>query len=266
MANSALTSLGTRALFANFAALQVVGNNIANANTPGYSRQTVEFANSGGQFTGAGFFGKGVDVSTVSRAHSEFLTRELSTATALSAADEARAAQLQRLESVFATGEAGLGYAAGQFLNAFVDVASSPQDAAARQAVLSRAGDLAQRFKAAGDKISDLQSGLVQDLGIAVNSVNTLAKGVADWNDKISSSIGLGHQPNDLLDQRDEMVRKISELVHVTTVASRDGSMSVFIGGGQRLVLGAQASKLALSTDSFDPARRRRSRRAASRS
>jgi flagellar hook-associated protein 1 len=100
MANSSLSSLGTRALFANYAALQVTGNNIANANTPGYSRQTVEFANSGGQFTGAGFFGKGVDVATVSRSHSEFLTRELATATALSASDETRAAALRRLESI----------------------------------------------------------------------------------------------------------------------------------------------------------------------
>ena len=255
MANSALGSLGTRALFANYAALQVTGNNIANANTPGYSRQTIEFANSGGQFTGAGFFGKGVDVVTVSRAHSEFLTRELSTATSLSAADETRALQLRRLESVFATGEAGLGYAAGQFLNAFVDVASNPQDSTARQVALSRAGDLADRFRAAGDRLSELQSGVVQDLGVAVNTVNTLAKGVAELNDKITDSIGLGHLPNDLLDQRDEMIRKISELVQVTTVASSDGAMSVFIGGGQRLVVGAQASRLALSADPFEPTR-----------
>jgi flagellar hook-associated protein 1 len=255
MANSALGSLGTRALFANYAALQVTGNNIANANTPGYSRQSVEFANSGGQFTGAGFFGKGVDVATVSRAHSEFLTREMATATSLSAADEVRAAQLKRLEGVFGTGEAGLGSAAGQFLNAFVDVASNPQDGTARQVALSRAGDLADRFRAAGDRISELQGGVVQDLGVAVRSVNTLAQGVAELNDKITDSIGLGHQPNDLLDQRDEMIRKISELVQVTTVPSSDGSMSVFIGGGQRLVLGAQASKLALNTNSFDPTR-----------
>jgi flagellar hook-associated protein 1 FlgK len=255
MANSSLSVLGTRALFANYAALQVTGNNIANANTPGYSRQTVEFANSGGQFTGAGFFGKGVDVATVSRAHSEFLTSELATATALSAADETRAAALRRLEGIFVPGESGLGHVAGQFLNAFVDVASSPQDSSARQVVLARAGDLADRFRAAGDRLTELQAGVVQDLGVAINSVNTLAKGVAALNDKITDSLGLGHQPNDLLDQRDEMIRKISELVAVTTVPASDGAMSVFIGGGQRLVVGAQASRLALSADSFDPTR-----------
>ncbi len=255
MSGSALVSIGARALFANYAALQTVGNNIANANTPGYSRQSVEFATANSQFTNQGFFGKGVDVATVSRAHSELLTRELNVATALAQADRTRADQLQRLEGVFGTGEAGLGFAASQFMNSFVDVANNPQDYSARQVVLSKAEMLAQRFSAAGDKISELQSGVVQDLSVAVSQLNTLAKGVADLNRKLGNAIGQRHQPNDLLDQRDEMIRKISELVQVTTVASKDGSVSVFIGGGQRLVLGGEASKMSLTSDEFDPAR-----------
>ncbi|MFZ2650229.1 MAG: flagellar hook-associated protein FlgK [Burkholderiaceae bacterium] len=253
--STALISIGARALFANYAALQTVGNNIANANTPGYSRQSVELSTAAAQFSGAGFFGKGVDVATVTRAHSELLTRELNAATAISAADQMRASQLQRLEGVFATGEAGLGFAASQFLNAFVDVANNPQDNSARQVVLSRAGTLAQQFRTAGDKISDLQGGVVQDLGVAVSSLNTLAKGVAELNRKIADALGQRHPPNDLLDQRDEMIRKMSELVQVTTVASNDGSVSVFIGGGQRLVLGDQAARMTLVADKFDPAR-----------
>ncbi len=250
--STALISIGARALFANYAALQTTGNNIANANTPGYSRQTIELATAGGQFSGAGFFGKGVDVATVSRAHSELLTRELHTATAVSAADAARAGQLQRLESVFATGEAGLGFAASQFLNSFVDVANNPQDNAARQVVLSNADALAQRFSAAGDSIAELQNGVVQDITVAVATLNTLAKGVADLNQQIGNALGLHQQPNDLLDQRDELIRKISELAQVTTVAASDGSASVFIGGGLRLVLGNQASRMALAADPFD--------------
>lgn len=252
---SALISIGARALFANYAALQTVGNNIANANTPGYSRQSVELTTASGQFSGAGFFGKGVDVATVSRAHSELLSRELNVATAISAADQARAIQLQRLESVFATGEAGLGYAASQFLNSFVDVANSPQDLSARQVVLSRAETLAQRFSAAGGRVAELQSGVVQDLGVAVSTLNTLAQGVAALNQKIGDALGQRHQPNDLLDQRDEMIRKISELVQVTTVAANDGKLSVFISGGQRLVLGGQASKMTLTADAYDPSK-----------
>ena len=94
-------ALGTRAMFASYAALQTTSNNIANSNTPGYSRQQVELATAGGQFTGAGFFGKGVDVTSVTRSHSAFLTREASTTKSLAAADETRAVQLRQLEQLF---------------------------------------------------------------------------------------------------------------------------------------------------------------------
>ena len=121
MTISSLLNIGQRALMANYAALQVTGNNVANANTPGYSRQSIELATAFSQQTGNGFFGKGVDVTTVTRAHDAFLTREAATAASLAAADDARSAQLQKLETVFPTGESGLGYTAQQLFNAFVD-------------------------------------------------------------------------------------------------------------------------------------------------
>ena len=157
MASTALFSLGTRAMAASYAALQTTGNNIANANTRGYSRQQVELATSGGQFTGAGFFGKGVDVRTVSRAHDLFLTREAALTQSIAEADGARLSQLQQLEKLFGLGESGLGHLARQLIDAFVDVASRPQDSAARQVALSRAEDTAARFRATGEQIDALQ-------------------------------------------------------------------------------------------------------------
>jgi flagellar hook-associated protein 1 FlgK len=253
MSGSALMNIGTRALFANYAALQATGNNISNANTKGYSRQTVELQSAGGQFSGAGFFGKGVDVTTVSRAHDDFLTKEAQSAGAAAAADSTRAAQLKQLESVFATGESGIGYAAGQFLNAFVDVASKPQDLAAREAALARATDVAARFRGAGQQIDALQAGTTADLKAAVASINSLAARIADLNGQISLAQGSGHQPNDLLDQRDQLVQQVSGLVQVTTIPASDGSLNLFIGGGQRLVLGGEAAKVAAVPDEFDP-------------
>ena len=255
MGTGALMTLGTRAMFANYAALTTTGNNIANANTPGYSRQTVELATAGSQATGSGFFGKGVDVATVTRAHNQFLTREVAYTASLAAADAARATQLGQLENVFDTGEAGIGHATGQFLNAFVDVAAKPQDGSARQVALSRADELATRFRAAGQQIDTLQSGVVQSLEISAKQVSELAQKVATINDKIVGSVGSGHQPNDLLDQRDQLVRDISQLVQVTTIAADDGSMNLFIGGGQRLVLGGQAAAMVTLPDPYDPSR-----------
>src|SRR2546423_3716055 len=182
MGGSALMNLGTRALFANYAALQTTGNNISNANTPGYSRQTVELESAGGQFSGAGFFGKGVNVTTVSRAHDDFLTREAAATGAMAAADTTRAAQLKQLEAVFATGESGIGYAAGELLNAFVDVANKPQDLAARQVALARADDVASRFRAAGQQVEVLHADTTADIKAAVTTLNALVPPVADLN------------------------------------------------------------------------------------
>lgn len=250
-----LMSLGTRAMFANYATLQTIGNNIANANTPGYSRQQVELGTAGGQSTGAGFFGQGVNVQTVTRASDAFLTRDAAMSKSQAARDAARLEQLERLEKVFPTGESGLGYAAGDLLNAFVDVANRPQDASARQVVLARAEELASRFRAADSQLDALQSGVTEDVKNSVTVVNTLAKRVADINRQIAAAQGSGHAPNDLLDQRDQLISEIGSYVQVTTIEADDGSLGVFIGGGQRLVLGSTAQQLKVVPDTYDAAK-----------
>ncbi|MFT7774871.1 flagellar hook-associated protein FlgK [Roseateles sp.] len=250
-----LLSLGARAMFANQAALQTVGNNIANANTPGYSRQSVVLTTAPGQYTGAGFFGRGVDVQTIERAHDQFLTRQAAATKSTAAGDATRADLLTRLGKLLPLGTEGLGYAASQFLNAMQDVASRPSDPSARQVVLGRAGDLAARFRDAGGQIEAMQAGIVGDLRSGVQKVNDLAQQIARINDQIASNRGSGHEPNDLLDQREQLVSQLSELVSVTTVAADDGTLGVFIGGGQRLVLGNSATSLEVVPDAYDPTR-----------
>lgn len=253
MSSSALMSIGTRAMTASYAALQTTGNNIANANTVGYSRQQAELANSAGQYTGMGFFGKGVDVTTVTRAHDNFLTREAALTQSIASADDARLAQLQQLEQLFGTGESGLGYQSGQLLNAFADVASRPQDQASRQVALARAEDVAAAFRNAGSQLDTLQAGVVSDLKTSVKAVNALAQTVASLNRQIANALATGHAPNDLLDQRDQAVAEIGTYVQVTTISADDGSLNLFIGGGQRLVLGGDASQLVAMADAYDP-------------
>ncbi|HEV7575689.1 MAG TPA: flagellar hook-associated protein FlgK [Caldimonas sp.] len=255
MSISSLLTIGSRAMTANYAALQTTGNNVANANTAGYSRQSVELATAFSQQTGSGFFGKGVDVATVSRAHSDFLTREAATTASLAAADQARSGQLQQLESVFQTGEAGLGYSAQQMFNAFVDVSNKPQDASARQVALARVGDLATRFRTASDQLDSIQSGISQDLRTAVSSINALTTRIADLNQRIANAKGTGHEPNDLLDQRDTAIADLSKIAQVTTVGAADGTVGVFLGGGQKLVLGAESTPLTALADPYDPAK-----------
>jgi flagellar hook-associated protein 1 FlgK len=255
MSGSALMTIGKTALFANYAALQTAGNNIANVNTTGYSRQEAQFQTSQGQFTGSGFFGKGVSVATVTRAYNELLTQQAVASKSVAAADTARNDRLQQLENAFPTGTSGLGSAAGDFLNALIDLSNKPADAATRQVVLSQAQDLASRFRAAGDQLSALQTGVTQEVKASVGTVNTLAQQVAKLNLQISQFRGTGQSPNDLLDERDRLVSQIGEFVNVTTVAADDGSVGLFIGGGQNLVLGSNANTLKAIPDPFDSAR-----------
>ncbi len=253
MSLSSLLNIGVKSMTASYAALQVTGHNIANASTAGYSRQTLEVQTATSQQTGNGFFGKGVDITTVTRAHSDYLTREVQLTTALSAADQARSTQLAGIEAVFQTGKAGLGYAAQQMFSAFVDVANSPGDLAARQAALARVGDLATRFKQADAQLDSVQTGITQELKSSVARINSLATTIAELNQKISAAQGSGHTPNDLLDARDQAIADLSAQVQVSTLSASDGSVGVFLSGGQKLVLGGDATRLTLAADAYDP-------------
>ncbi len=255
MSVSPLLTIGSKAMSASYAALQVTGNNISNSNTVGYSRQSAMLETSLGQFSGSGYFGKGVDVTTVTRAHSDFLTREAATSQSMAAGDAARSEQLQRLEAVFPTGEAGVGYAAATAFNAFVDVANKPQDASARSVALARVGDLAALFRTADEQLNALQAGVTIDLKTSVTSINGLTRQIAGLNQQIASMQGNGHEPNDLLDKRDLAINELSKYLQVSTIAADDGSLSVFMNGGQRLVLGGQATTLAAVPDAYDPAK-----------
>ncbi len=255
MGTSPLMSLGIKAMAANYAALQTTGHNIANANVQGYSRQQAVLATSEGQFTGAGFFGRGADVIGVTREHSEFLTREAASSRSLAAMDAARIQQLQQLEKVFKTGEQGLGHATTEFMNAMVDLSSRPADMSTRQVALARAGDLASRFAQAGAALDDVQAGVTVGLGTAVGEINSLAKSVAEINQRIAALKGLSQPANDLLDERERLISRISQHVQVTRMEAEDGTMALFVSGGQRLVLGTVAATMKVMQDENDPSR-----------
>jgi len=249
---SGLLTLGTRAMFANQAKLDTIAHNISNASTEGYSRQEVLLSTEGGRYTGAGFYGRGVKIDTVTRASDSLLTKQFNLNNSVSAADQARLDKLTQLEKSLPTGEAGVGYSAGQMLNSFVDVANQPQDLSARAVTLSRAEELASRMRTAGTQLTELQAGTLSDMKTTVAEINSLAARIADMNQKIAQVTGSGHEPNDLLDQRDLLVKNLSEKIQISTVAADDGSLSVFVGGGQQLVLSNTSSVMGIATDEFD--------------
>ena len=255
MGVNSLLGIGIKSMAASYAGMQVTGHNIANANVTGYSRQQVELATSQGQFSGSGFFGKGVDVTTVKRAHSDFLTHEAVLSKSVASMDSTRLDLLSQLEGVFKPGAQGLGQASSQFLNAMVDLANRPADNATREVVMARAGEMSRRFYDASRTITTLQVNLNSDLKNQVNEINQLARNIAQANDKLAQIVGVGQPANDLLDERDRLIAKLNTLVQVSTLPAQDGTVSVFLGSGQRLVLASKGAQLETLQDADDPSR-----------
>lgn len=249
---SSALNIGANALSTNLAALQVIGHNIANANTAGYSRQTVNTQSAGYQQLGGNYFGKGVELGTVSRSHDAYLTREAQLATSVAAADAERLAKLTKLESLFPTGASGLGAAMNDMLNAWADVASAPSNQSARVVVIARADEFAARLRDTAGQMDALAYGAQQQVQSSVTAVNRLAQDIASINQRIIDTGSSRGEPNDLLDQRDALLSELNKYVQTSTVAADDGSVSVFVAGSQPLVLGSQANALVATRDTTD--------------
>lgn len=250
-----LLNVGSRALQANQAALQTAGNNIANANVAGYSRQKVVLNTVPGQYSSVGYIGQGVTVQTIQRNFSEFLTRQSALAAANQSADATRSDKLRQLEGVFLGGTQGLGASISDMLNAFSDVASAPTDMTARTVVLTRIDETASRMRAASQQLDDLQAGVTQELQQKITNINSLATSIAAVNGQIARTNGNGQPPNDLLDRRDQLIKELNQYVQTTSINADDGTVGLYIAGSQELVLGTRASTVALVSDDFGDTR-----------
>ena len=255
MSVTALMGVSTQALFAAYRQVHTIGNNIANANTEGYSRQTAVQQTSFSRFTEAGYVGTGVSVTSVKRASNLFLTEQAAALKSTAAADQVGRNLTGQLEQIFGFGEAGLGNAATQVFGAFADLAINPSDLAARQAVLGRLDEFAALSRANGAQVQALQDNVRSDINGSVAEVNSLAKQVAKLNGQIRSATQQGASPNDLLDRRDVLVGQIAEQMDLQTFTYADGSMAVFVAAGQPLVLGTEANTMVAGRDPLDASR-----------
>lgn len=241
-----LLNVGARALLANQTALQTAGHNIANVSTPGYSRQTVVLQTVQGQFTGGGYIGKGVDVQTIQRNHSELLTRQSTAASAVDAGDTVRMDRLRQLQEVFSGGASGIGASINDMMNALSDVVSAPTDLTARSVALTRMDETAARMRDASQRLDEIGYTVAEQLKGSMVAVNSLAKNIAGINEQIARAKGNGQPANDLLDQRDQLIRELNQHIQTSQVAADDGTVSVFVAGSQPLVLGNQAATLSI--------------------
>lgn len=248
-----LLNVGARALLANQVALQTTGHNIANVSTAGYSRQSVAMQTVQGQFTGSGYIGNGVNVATILRNHNELLTRQAAAAQAVQAGDSVRAERLSQLQDVFQGGTSGLGAAITDMLNSLADVVASPNDITARTVTLTRMNEMAARMRSSAEQLQEIQYSVTEQLKNDATRINQLASGIAEANEQIARVRGNGQSPNDLLDKRDQLIRELNQYIQTTQIPADDGSVGVFVGGSQALVLGSTATSVSVDESQLFP-------------
>ncbi|WP_108664240.1 flagellar hook-associated protein FlgK [Euzebya rosea] len=245
-------SVASSALAAQRRAIEATGHNIANVNTPGYSRQRVDLAAIDGSsialHAGSHYQAGGVDVAAQTRIVDQFLVNRVNTErAALGLADE-RQVTLERLELAFAEpGEFGLSSELQQFWSAWDTAALTPEDEAARAALLQRGAAVVERFQSLSHEFDEMQGDVIQRAEATVTDINGIAHQLADLNIAISAATDAGTVPNDLLDQRDQLVRTLSEHVGVSARTDNNGLLSVSIGGAA-VVAAGRVNEVSLDT------------------
>lgn len=228
------------------AGLTTTGHNISNAATPGFSRQQVIQATAIGQNAGFGFLGNGVQVAEVKRVYNDFLANQVTTAQTSQSSLEGFYTQIAQIDNLLADTSAGLSPALQEFFKGVQDLSSNPQSVAARQAVLSTADSLAARFQGLDNRLSEVRQGVNSQIDSAVVEINSYAQQIAKLNDSIAVlSSNAQKPPNDLLDQRDQLIVELNKNIKTTVFKQNDSTYTVSIGNGQPLVVGSNPFQLA---------------------
>ncbi len=236
-------NIGITGLRVAQAGLMTTSHNIANASTVGYNRQTNIQASALPNYTGYGFVGQGANVSSVQRVYSEYLTTQILGAEANVGELDMYLRQAQQIDNLLADPNAGLSPALSEFFQATQQVAANPGSVPARQSMLSSAQALVARFQSLDQRMTEIRQGVNTELINEVSVINAYANQIAELNDRIvrATSLAQGQPPNDLLDQRDQLIRQINKEIRVSVVPESTGSYNVFIGTGQPLVVGTTA-------------------------
>lgn len=229
--------------------LDVIGDNIANINTPGYHRRRVELASVGGH--GSGFHAGslnargGVSADEISRIRDEMLTNHARQQAGVAADRAATVETLNELEAVLGgLDDTGLRSRMTEFFNSFDDLANAPEDPAMRSVVLQRAESLANGFTQAASDIDSLHRRGTDELADQVRVLNGLSEEVATLNRQIMSAVGTDSQPNSLLDKRDAKITQMAKLADIQVIEGSNGQIIVSLDG-RHLVNGDSAMAVA---------------------
>jgi flagellar hook-associated protein 1 len=239
MANiGGLLNIGRNALMTQQKAIDLTGNNIANVNTPGYSRQRLNIAQSApirdfNATSSTGVFAQ----RKIQRFYDQFITSQLNVENASLGRWEARKSALQKIEVLFDEGSGyGLSAAMSAYWGAWHNVANNPSGPVERASLLSAGQFLASTFNQLSSNITHVRRDIDVSIDHSVGEVNHLAAQIADLNQKIAQVEVTGHNANDQRDQRDLLVLNLSRLIDIESFQDAQGFMTIKVGGGKPLV------------------------------
>ena len=249
-----ILNIGKTALNAAQVGLSTAGHNIANVSTPGYNRQEVIQGAAIAQNLGFGFAGQGVEVRTIQRVYDQFLSAQVNASQTTKTALDTYYSQISRIDNIMADTGAGLSPALQGFFSNIQNLAAFPNMAESRQSALSSAQTLAARFQSLSGQLSASYDDVNTQITASVTTINAYASQIAQLNERIQKATVGGQPPNDLLDQRDQLITDLGKEVKVTVNKSGD-TYNVAIGNGQSLVLGDKAFSLTTIPAVDDPSR-----------
>jgi len=248
-----LLSTSVSGLLAFQQALDVTSNNISNAETPGYDVETANFSEEPGQQTGSGYIGSGVDISSVTRAYDEYLAEQVNSTQSSYSSANTLSTQASQVDDMLSDSSTGLTATLQSFVNALQTAAATPTSTAAGQALLSSGQALAQQIQTYSTQLSQYSSQLESQLSGDVTEVNTLSSQIAQLNEQIAAGSSNGQTPNQLMDQRDQLINQLSQYVSVQTASQGNNEVNVYIGSGQALVTGGTSQTLTTIPNAYDP-------------
>lgn len=254
---SGIFGIGITGLRAAQIGLTTAGHNISNASTAGFHRQEIVQTTTVPLYTGSGFVGQGTNVETVRRIYSQFLENQLQSAQTQSNYLETYSAQIDQIDNMLADPAAGLSPALQEFFAGVHDVSANPSSVPARQNMLSGAEAMVTRFQTLNQRFEEIRDGVDSQITSSIGIINSYAQQIAELNRRVvlAEASGNGQPPNDILDQRDQLVSEINKEINVSVVKQSDGSYNIFMGKGQALVVGQQAYTLAAAAPPEDSER-----------
>ncbi len=236
--------IGISGLHAAQSALDIVGNNLANAATEGYHRQRAELRPRTEVYTGGHYIGQGVEMDGVRRSVDKLLDKEIAIQEAAIKQLEKELEALTTMEAGFAElSTSGLSTAMDEFFNAMHTLAANPNDVNMQALVSSGAESLCNLMRNLGAVVSELEDVALTEAQSSIDDVNILAEQIAELNEKISSLTVRGHDVSNMLDQRDQLITEMSRLIGIQTYEKDDNVVDIVVGD-VTVVLGSRTTAL----------------------